>query len=222
MTRKEPPLDNILYQITHPWHWLAYGQNASAVAAVMAIGGLFGLYKYTQYTKTMMLIQESAARASILPLLVTDGDINLVPVTKMAEIAPGVTQPTINGYTLVFKVRNIGQGTAIFVRAWCQSVSDHFVGDSTILRPTQDAKSSNDFQHLQPSQTAQIFIGDLPPGLADGRRIIVVEAIDTISIPHQLQIIQTPLSPGNVQTEISMVHAKPSEYRKYLKRAQKG
>lgn len=214
-------MNSFLYQLDHPWHWLTYGQNASAVAAVAAFFGLVGLYLYTRYTRTMMQVQQSTARASIEPLLVTDGSVEFEPTqTRVVEVARGVTQPRNSEYRVVLSVRNIGQGTALYARAWCQSVSDDFAGSgSTILNRTPDAKESGGFAHLQRSDIASITIEKLAPEITSKRRIIVVETIDVTSVPHQLQIIQTPLGPGEVETQVTMVHADPRKYRKYLKKA---
>src|ERR1700732_3242906 len=35
-------MDSVIYQLHHPWHWLTYGQNATALAAVAAVVGLIG------------------------------------------------------------------------------------------------------------------------------------------------------------------------------------
>jgi hypothetical protein len=67
----------MLYQFFHPWHWLTYGQNISAV-------GLFVLFFYTIYTRRMMLIAKQTRRGELYPILilqhtnVQDGYLKLV------------------------------------------------------------------------------------------------------------------------------------------------
>src|ERR1019366_4887010 len=54
-----------LYQVTHPWHWLTYGQNAAGLQALCAFLALIGLIFYTLYTRRMMMLGELTRRAAI-------------------------------------------------------------------------------------------------------------------------------------------------------------
>jgi len=212
----------MLYQFTHPWHWLTYGQNATAIAAIAACVGLLGLYFYTLYTRAMMESQASTARASITPILVTQGSIEYVPTNmQMVETAPGVMEPRFAHCDATVNVKNIGQGAALYVRAWCQPISANFIAGSNILERTSGAIQSDGLVHLLQSENAAILIQGLPPETLHGRRIIVVETIDSSSLRHQLQIIQTPAGNGRVQTEVNMVHAFPKESRKISRKAAK-
>ena len=75
----------ILYQLTHWWHWLTYGQNTAAL-------GLIGLGFYTYYTQRMMKAAEETRRLSLTPFLVAEVRLDFQPpmilVTNVA--APAV------------------------------------------------------------------------------------------------------------------------------------
>jgi hypothetical protein len=211
-------MQNVIYQIMHPWHWLTYGQNATAVAAAAACLGLIGLYFYTRSTRTMMGLQQPTARASLTPILVAD-DVDFVTEDIMVEVAPGVMQPKPFKGRATLNVRNIGQGAALYTRAWCQPVTDQFVANaSTILEKTPHANGTEGFAHLLPSETAPLVIAGLNPDIVGRRRILVVETIDATSLRHQLQIVLTPVAPGQTGTEIAMVHADPKQSRKSAKK----
>ena len=218
----EERMQSVVYQLTHPWHWLTYGQNATAVAAIAACLGLVGLYFYTHYTRTMMGMQESTARANVEPMLVTQDNVDFTPTdTRMVEVAARALQPKVLKYELTLRVRNIGQGAALFVHAWCQPVSEMFVLDSSVLRKGPEAMESNGFIHLLQSETESLVIGDLQPDLLSQRRIIVIDALDATSLRHQLQIVQTPLGGGKVETVVNMVHADPKKSQRVSRRAPK-
>jgi hypothetical protein len=207
-------MQNVIYQLMHPWHWLTYGQNATAVAAIAACLGLIGLYFYTRYTRTMMGVQQSIARASFTPILVAD-DVDFDGEdTRMVEVAPGLEQPKTFKCCATLTVKNIGQGAALYTRAWCQAVTDQFVNGSMILEKTLHSQESNGFSHLLPSESASIVITGLNPEIVGQRRIVVIEAIDATSIRHQLQIVMTPVAPGQSVTEVAMVHADLKQFRK--------
>lgn len=61
-----------LYQVCHPWHWLTYGQNATAVAAVVSVIAFFGLLLYTVYTKRMWWISQQTRDDALKPYLVLE------------------------------------------------------------------------------------------------------------------------------------------------------
>src|SRR5258708_37528988 len=135
-------MDSVLYQIFHPWHWLTYGQNATALASVSAVAGLIGLFFYTRYTRRMMKLQEQTSRASITPVFVSRGGVEFeatgITHTSASEI--GLASPSISEYAAVLNVRNVGEGVALFLSAWGQPVSDGFTAyDSTFLNRTTHA-----------------------------------------------------------------------------------
>lgn len=68
-------MQNIEYQLLHPWHWLTYGQNATALGAVVACLGFIGLIFYTLYTRRMMKLGENTRRAAITPVLISRGGV---------------------------------------------------------------------------------------------------------------------------------------------------
>ena len=77
----------ILYQFLHPWHWMAYGQNASVV-------GLIVLIFYTIYTRRMMLIAQQTRLRELYPVLILQK-----------------TTPTADG--LEFLIVNVGNGALL-------------------------------------------------------------------------------------------------------------
>src|SRR5262249_31446146 len=140
-------MNPVWYQVLHPWHWLTYGQNATALGVVVAIVGTIVLYFYTRYTRRMMKtqsialqMQESALRATITPKLVAHGDVDFVATQldhaqQGADI--GLQQPTITLYNGVLTIRNVGVGAALFLKGWTQPVSDKFdASNSSILGKT--------------------------------------------------------------------------------------
>ncbi len=58
-----------LCQLVHPWHWAAYGQNASIL-------GLIGLIAYVLYTRRMMKAAEETRRLSLTPYLLAQLPLN--------------------------------------------------------------------------------------------------------------------------------------------------
>jgi hypothetical protein len=207
-------MDDVLYQLSHPWHWLTYGQNATAVAAVAACLGLVGLFFYTLYTKSIMKMQESTARASITPELVVQGPAEYTGVNQqMVEIAHGLQQLRYARYNMRLGFRNVGAGAALFVRAWCQPVSERFICTGSILETTPDSVQSNGFSHLLQSENVTIVIEGLRHDVQTLRRVIVVETTDAANMRHQMQILETPAGGGKTQTEVAMAHTGPRLYR---------
>src|SRR5580692_9869699 len=112
-------MQNIWYQILHPWHWLTYGQNASGVSAVAAVTaalaavlGLIGLYFYAKYTRKMMLLQQEMQRATITPILVSSGPIEFAPAEFVQNLGAelGLIAPDVTAYRPVLAIRNVGEG----------------------------------------------------------------------------------------------------------------
>ena len=163
-------MKNIIYQVLHPWHWLTYGQNAAAVAALAAVVGFIVLFFYTLYTRRMMKtqsrtmeiqartmdlqvqtmemqgrilqMQESAASAVIIPKLVAQGDVEFVPIElDHNEVTDiGIQQPRVTLCSAVLNIRNVGAGAALFLKGWNQPVTDQFLGNSDILVNTTQVK----------------------------------------------------------------------------------
>jgi hypothetical protein len=154
-------MEHIVYQVLHPWHWLTYGQNAAAVAALAAVVGFIVLFFYTLYTRRMMRtqsrtmeiqaqamdiqvqtmemqrrilqMQESAASATIIPKLVARGDVEFVSMELEHNEATdiGLQQPRVTLYSAVLNIRNVGAGAALFLKGWNQPVSGQFCTDNS-------------------------------------------------------------------------------------------
>jgi hypothetical protein len=60
---------SLFYQFRHPWHWLTYGQNASALSVAVSAVGLIVIVLYTLYTRRMMLLAGQTRRGELYPIL---------------------------------------------------------------------------------------------------------------------------------------------------------
>lgn len=205
-------MNNILYQVLHPWHWLTYGQNATAVAALATVLGLIGLFFYTRYTRRMMEMQESTARASITPVLVAQGDVKFaisrVEYSNPSAALIGREEGTIREYKGVLKIRNIGAGAALFLRGWHQSVSSKFVADglSILGRAAQSKNASAALSELMHGEATTVIFEGLNPDELHQRWLFVVETIDQTNQRHQLQLLRTPVGDEDVEVNVIMVH----------------
>jgi hypothetical protein len=142
-------MKNFFYQILHPWHWLTYGQNATGLAAAAALLGLVGLYFYTRYTRRMMELGELTNRATITPILVSSGAVQLEAAatdqTPASEL--GFLDPTVTAIRAIVRVRNVGEGAAIYLDSWAQTVSATFEIDTSILTRTSHVISGEHTVH---------------------------------------------------------------------------
>jgi hypothetical protein len=201
-------MDSVIYQLHHPWHWLTYGQNATALAAVAAVAGLIGLYFYTLYTRQMMRLQERTSRASITPVLISRGGVAFqatgVKHTPASEI--GLIPGTVYEYQAVLDVRNIGEGVALFLNAWCQPVSEAFnANDSTFLiKTSQSSLGQHEFMELFKGQETKVAFQGFAPEDLHRRFLFVVEALDQSNGHHQLKIVRSGLPSG--ETSVTMAH----------------
>jgi hypothetical protein len=209
---------NAIYQILHPWHWLTYGQNASAVAAVAACLGLIGLFIYTIYTGRMMRLGENTRRATITPVLISRGGIEFNPtdVSYPPQSQLGFTPPTINEYRADLSIRNIGEGAAIFLKSWSQPVTDQFdVNDRSILVKTSDAnQGTSELTELLRGESTKVSFADFKAADLHRRWLFVIESIDHSNGRHQLRIVRSGL-PSN-ETFVSMVHSRGDSFGERL------
>jgi hypothetical protein len=201
-------MNRVIYQLHHPWHWLTYGQNATALAAVAAAVGLIGLFFYTRYTRRMMRLQEQTSRASITPVLLSRGGVQFKPTSvkhvEGSEI--GLTAPIVDEFAAVLDVRNIGQGVALFLSAWCQPVSEDFVAnDSTFLiRTVHAAPGEHELLELFKGEATKVMFQGFKPEDLHRRFLFVVEALDQSNGHHQLKIVRSGLPSG--ETSVCMAH----------------
>lgn len=101
----------ILYQLLHPWHWLAYGQNAAAFQSLTALAGLIGIAFYTYYTRQTTAAALETRRLSLTPCLVA----SIVPATlDRDEIEViNVAAPAVN---CIVWGQNTNNSTAVGLR----------------------------------------------------------------------------------------------------------
>lgn len=177
-----------------------------------AIIGLIGLFFYTRYTRRMMHMQESAARATITPKLVAQSDVEFVPTHLEHNDATdiGLQEPNIVLLSAIFRFRNIGAGAALFLKGWHQPVSDNFVADnSDILAKTDQVnESSPQLTELMTGEATSVTFTGFRPEDLHRRWLFVVNTIDQTNLKHQLQLLRTPKTNGTTEVSVSMVHQK--------------
>jgi len=214
-------MNKILYQLFHPWHWLTYGQNATAVAALVAVFGLIGLVFYTLYTRRMMRMQEDTLKATITPILISQGRLEIIPTQPDFSSAAqlGFTEPRYTRYNVVINLRNIGAGAALFITGWCQLVTNKFVINNFILPRSADAQDGfPEATELLTGETTTIAFRDFKPEDSHRSWLFVVQTTDQTNGKHQLQLLRTPaqnratmVAPGTIEITaeltIAMVHA---------------
>ena len=208
-------MQNIWYQVLHPWHWLTYGQNASGVAAVgavvaaaAAVLGLIGLYFYTRYTRSMMLLQQQTQRATITPILVSSGPVEFTPAefTNSTAAQIGLIPPVATAYQPTLTIRNVGAGAAIYITSWVQAVTEKFeMGGSVIFLQSPETNSGDHpLAALLQGEPMEIKFGLMKPSQVKGRLLFVIQCRDAANGLHQLQLLYSNWPEGSVQ--MTMVH----------------
>lgn len=201
-------MQNIWYQVLHPWHWLTYGQNAAGVAASAAVLALIGLYFYTRYTRKMMLLGQETQRATITPILVSSGPIEFTPAefTNSPAAQLGFISPEATAFSPVLTIRNVGEGAAIYITSWVQSVTEKFeMGGSVIFKQSPQAISGDhQLAELLKGESMKIKFGLMKPAQVKGRLLFVIQCNDPANGLHQLQLLFSDWPNGNVQ--MTMVH----------------
>jgi len=210
-------MKSLFYQILHPWHWLTYGQNATGLAALAALMGLVGLYFYTRYTRRMMELGEITNRATVTPILVSSGSVQLEPVviqhTPASEL--GFLDPTVTAVRAVVTVRNVGEGAAIYLGSWAQIVSATFQIDNSILTRTGHVTSGEHTTHeLLKGESTEVRFAPFKPSDIGGRLLFVIECSDPVNGFHQLQMLYSGLPNG--EAHVAMVHRKENQPKTVL------
>jgi hypothetical protein len=96
-----------LYQVLHPWHWITYGQNSSAVGATAAglaaiAAAVAGIFAVRTYNATLEQLAVSRNQAE---LAATQMLSQLRPVLLMrSRVNPNLTKG--------FSIENVGSGAA--------------------------------------------------------------------------------------------------------------
>jgi hypothetical protein len=202
-------MKNLFYQTLHPWHWLTYGQNATGVAALATLLGLVGLYFYTRYTRRMMELGELTNRATVTPILVSSGSVQLEPATIQQTPASelGFLDPMVTALRAIVTVRNVGEGAAIYLDSWAQVVSAAFEIDDSILTRTAHVISGEHAVHeLLKGESAEMRFAPFKPSEVGGRLLFVIECSDPVNGFHQLQMLYSGLPNG--EATVAMVHRK--------------
>jgi hypothetical protein len=202
-------MKNFFYQILHPWHWLSYGQNATGLAALTALLGLVGLYFYTRYTRRMMELTEITNRATITPILVSSGSVQLEPASTRQTPASelGFIDSLVTAIRAIVTIRNVGEGAAIYLNSWAQVVSATFEIDNSILTRTSQVISGEHSAHeLLKGESTEVRFAPFKPSEVSGRLLFVIECSDPVNGFHQLQMLYSGLSNG--EATVAMVHRK--------------
>jgi hypothetical protein len=210
-------MKSLFYQILHPWHWLTYGQSATGLAALAALMGLVGLYFYTRYTRRMMELGEITNRATVTPILVSSGSVQLEPVviqhTPASEL--GFLDPTVTAVRAVVTVRNVGEGAAIYLGSWAQIVSATSQIDNSILTRTGHVTSGEHTTHeLLKGESTEVRFAPFKPSDIGGRLLFVIECSDPVNGFHQLQMPYSGLPNG--EAHVAMVHRKEKQPKTVL------
>jgi hypothetical protein len=106
----------ILYQWTHPWHWLANGNNAGAVQALVALLALIGLTIYTIYTRKMRDAAFAQLRAQTRPILNVTADLSSAAQPSDFEFEQGAENALgAPNSQIQLTITNIGPGPATMI-----------------------------------------------------------------------------------------------------------
>jgi hypothetical protein len=166
----------ILYQLLHPWHWMAYGQNASVV-------GLIVLIFYTIYTRRMMLIAQQTRLRELYPVLI-------------------LQQTAVTGGNLEFLIVNVGNGALLNANRWGMQVSDKFkLGDTFLERP--DGIGS-DFAGTMVSQSTLTLHSKING--SELRILEVIDGTDSVGGRHQFCILRSYVGPDSYEHRVRMIH----------------
>jgi hypothetical protein len=166
----------LIYQLIHPWHWLTYSGNASAV-------GLIVVVFYTIYTRRMMLLAQQTRRGELYPIIalqeviVKNGSMDLVIV-------------------------NVGAGPLINASQWGQPVSDRFeLGGTFFERPPTIGQSFGGSMLKGEGRTLSIQVDGSEP-----RVLLVLEGTDSVGGRHQFCLLRSRAASGKYEHQVRMVH----------------
>jgi hypothetical protein len=164
-------MNPILYQLAHPWHWLLYGNNASALAALSAVLGVIGLFLYVRYTKTIMEATLASFEASFYPVL-------------MAQLSD------TSQHFIHWRIHNVGRGPARNVRIWRIEEGNDAPELFKMRQYLPDNERAIVYGTLLPDHDkTEAF--EIRYGYATGEDafLVIVDAEDNAGSAHQLQIL---------------------------------
>jgi hypothetical protein len=166
----------LLYQLLHPWHWLTYSQNASAITLIVVA-------LYTLYTRRMMLLAQQTRRGELYPIL------------ALQEVILG------NG-SMDLVIKNVGTGPMLNVFQWGQPVSERFkVGGAFLERPPAIGQSFGGSMLRGEGRTLSVGVDPSEP-----RVLLVLEGTDSVGGRHQFCFLRFLVGPGMYEHQVRMVH----------------
>jgi hypothetical protein len=124
----------ITYQILHPWHWLTFGQNSSAVQAVGAI--VFGVASIVIAIFSLLYLI-SATTAAQRQAVAADTQAAIARATLREQVRPflkvGVlfADKDFDHEDQVFVVTNAGSGSAVSIYFQFSDKNDQVLGEYT-------------------------------------------------------------------------------------------
>ncbi len=200
-------MTDLLFPFLHPWHWLTYGQNATALAAIAGIIAVVGVAIYTYYTYRLLIASEETNRTKVTPIL----SLSVGPNAggKLFPDERGLTQ--IGTYCVYFTIRNVSEGPALYLSCWGQEVSSGFHLQNGILRLRTDRSIDCllSKRELMQGEAVEITYVNFPEDGLSTPWIFVVESIDSTGRRHQLQV--HIIGDGSRTINAMMVHAKLSD-----------
>lgn len=165
-----------LYQLLHPWHWLTYGQNTSAVALIVIV-------LYTLYTRRMMLLAQQTRRYELYPILV-------------------LQEVIVKNGSMDLVIVNVGAGPLINAFQWGQPVSDRFkLGGTFFERPPAIRQSFGGSMLRGEGRTLNVQIDG-----TERRALLAVEGTDSVGGRHQFCLLRSLAASGEYEHQVRMVH----------------
>jgi hypothetical protein len=166
----------LLYQLLHPWHWLTYGQNTSAVALIVIVF-------YTIYTRRMMLLAQQTRRGELYPLLALQNAI-------------------VKNGSMDLVIVNVGAGPLLNALQWGQPVSERFqLGETFLERPPATPQSFGGSMLRGEGRTLSVQVDGSEP-----RVLLVVEGTDSFGGRHQFCLLRSLAASGEYEHQVRMVH----------------
>ena len=160
-------MDSIIYQVSHPWHWLAYGNNATALTCLMSIVTATAVIWYTRDQSRIRLLQEESRRLAEEPVLIVDFPTSHVSLHK------------------IFALHNYGRGMALHVQSWL--VRDHAVekfGKFVKGEEGCEVLASGDV----PPQASRSFGFDITQGTGNSALVVTI-CFDRFGRWHQAHVL---------------------------------
>jgi hypothetical protein len=180
-------LGPILYQVLHPWHWLTYGSNATAVGVAISALGLVVVILYTLYTRHLMMLAWQTRRGELYPLIVLESE----------ERRDGHIEVVLS---------NLGGGSLINSFQWHQPVSESFSLNPVFLEHTAGVERLV-VGSLVPNRRRTLRT---PIQSVGGSRLLVLEGTDAMGGRHQFCFVSRFIRLGVYEITVQMIHPEES------------